>query len=141
MALTHGAIVTGSEADGRVAVIVRDIAVTGIAGLLVGTIVGGLGSRLFMRIAGAVAPEAMQGATTEAGARIGEITLGGTIALVVFVGIPAGILGAAFAVIYRPWLAWTGRWRGVALGVVLFALASAASDVMNPDNVDFRMIR
>ena len=53
----------------------REIAVIGIAGAIVGVLVGGLGSRIFMRIAGAVAPDAMQGATTEAGARIGEITL------------------------------------------------------------------
>jgi len=119
----------------------REIAVIGIAGAIVGVLVGGLGSRIFMRIAGAVAPDAMQGATTEAGARIGEITFGGTIALVVFVGIPTGIIGAALAVIFFPWLTWAGRWRGVAFGVVLFALASATSDVMNPDNVDFLLIR
>jgi hypothetical protein len=121
--------------------IVREVAVTGIAGLIVGVLVGGLGSRLFMRLAGAVAPDSVQGATTEAGARIGEITLGGTLALVVFVGIPTGIVGAALAVIAFPWLAWAGRWRGIVFGVVLFALASASSDVMNPDNVDFLLIR
>jgi MFS family permease len=115
--------------------IVREVAVTGIAGLIVGVLVGGLGSRLFMRLAGAVAPDSVPGA------RIGEITLGGSLALVVFVGIPTGIVGAALAVIAFPWLAWAGRWRGIVFGVVLFALASASSDVMNPDNVDFLLIR
>jgi hypothetical protein len=121
--------------------LVREIAVIGIAGLLVGIVVVGLGGRIFMRIAGAVTPDAIQGATTEAGARIGEITVGGTLAIVIFVGIPAGIIGAALAVIYLPWLSWAKRWRGVAFGVVLFALASASSDVMNPDNIDFLLIR
>ena len=37
----------------------------------------------------------------------------------------------------RPWLGWTGRWRGVAFGILLFGLTSATSDLMNPDNVDF----
>jgi len=124
-----------------VAALVREIAVVGIAGLLVGVVVVGLGGRLFMRIADAVTPDPIQGATTEAGARIGEITLGGTLAIVIFVGIPAGIVGAALAVMYLPWLAWARRWRGVAFGVVLFALASASSDVMNPDNIDFLLIR
>jgi hypothetical protein len=55
----------------------------------------------------------------------------------VFIGILTGIAGAAFYVVFRPWLAWAARWRGVAFGVVLFAVGSATSDVLNPDNVDF----
>jgi hypothetical protein len=121
--------------------IVREIAVAGFAGLIVGPLVGGLGGRLFMRVAGAVTPEAMQGASTEAGFTIGEITLEGTLGLMIFAGIPAGIAGATLFVIFAPWLGWAGRWRGVAFGVVLFAVTSAVSDVMNPDNVDFRLIR
>ena len=141
MSVTNGSGTVPPRASAGMSALVRDIAVTGIAGLLVGAVVVGLGGRLFMRIAGAVTPDAIQGATTEAGARIGEITLGGTLAIVIFVGIPAGIVGAALAVIFLPWLAWAGPWRGVAFGVVLFALASASSDVMNPDNIDFLLIR
>lgn len=131
--------VTGSA--GRHLVPTRTIALVGVAGMIVGPLVGGLGARLFMRIAGAVAPATAQGAGTEAGFTIGEITLAGTIGLVVFAGIPAGIFGAALTVIFLPWLGWAGAWRGVALGVALFAVASAVSDVLNPDNFDFLLIR
>jgi hypothetical protein len=117
--------------------LVRHVAVIGLAGVTTGVLVGGLGSRVFMRIAGATGSEFARGRITEAGFRVGEITLGGTIALVVFVGIFVGIIGAVVYTAFRPWLAWAGRWRGVIFGVGLFAVGSATSDVMNPDNVDF----
>jgi hypothetical protein len=117
--------------------LVRHIAVGGIAGLVVGVVVGGGGGRLFMRIAGAVARDTAQGATTEAGFRVGEVTFGGTVALILFIGVLVGVIGAALYLIFRPWLSWAGRWRGVAFGVLLFAATSATSDVMNPDNPDF----
>ena len=120
--------------------IVRRIAIAGLAGLIVGPVVGGLGARLFMRIAGALAPAAAQGATTEAGFTIGEVTFRESLGLVLFAGIPAGIFGATLAVIAGPWLVWAGRWRGLALGVLLFAIGSAVSDVMNRDNIDFLLI-
>jgi hypothetical protein len=117
--------------------LVRHVAIGGIAGLVTGIVVGGGGGRLFMRIAGAAARDAAQGATTEAGFTVGEVTFGGTVALIVFIGVFVGVAGAALYLIFRPWLSWTGRWRGAAVGVVLFAVGSATSDVMNPDNVDF----
>jgi hypothetical protein len=117
--------------------LVRHIAIGGIAGLVTGIVVGGGGGRLFMRIAGAAARDAAQGATTEAGFTVGEVTFGGTVALILFIGVFVGVAGAALYLIFRPWLSWTGRWRGAAVGVVLFAAASATSDVMNPDNFDF----
>jgi ABC-type transport system involved in cytochrome c biogenesis permease subunit len=118
----------------------RYLTVGGLAGLIAGVAVGGVGARLFMRIAGAAAGGRARGATTEAGFTVGEITLGGSLGLVVFVGILAGIVGAAFYLVFRPWLSWAGPWRGVAFGIILFALASATSDVLNPDNVDFAIL-
>lgn len=115
----------------------RYLTFCGLAGLAAGVVVGGVGARLFMRIAGAAGGERARGATTEAGFTVGEITLGGTIGLVLFLGIFVGIAGATFYVVFRPWLAWAGPWRGVAFGIVAFAVASATSDVLNPDNADF----
>ena len=119
------------------AALARHVAVIGLAGVATGVLVGGIGSRLFMRIAGATGSSAAQGATSEAGFTVGKITFGGTVSLILFVGIIFGILGAALYVVFRPWLAWAGRLRGVVFGVVLFAVGSASSDVMNPDNFDF----
>ncbi|HZD16891.1 MAG TPA: hypothetical protein VE669_01995 [Actinomycetota bacterium] len=118
----------------------RYLTVCGIAGIVAGIVVGGAGGRLFMRIAGAAGGERAAGATTEAGFTVGEITLEGTLGLIVFVGIFAGIVGAALYVVFRPWLSWAGRWRGVAFGIVLFAVGSATSDVLNPDNFDFVLL-
>lgn len=115
----------------------RYLTVCGVAGIAAGIVVGGAGSRLFMRIAGAAGAERAGGATTEAGFTVGEITFGGTLGLIVFVGLFAGIVGAGLYVVFRPWLSWAGPWRGVTFGVVLFAVGSATSDVMNPDNFDF----
>ncbi len=120
--------------------LVRHIAGVGIAGVVTGLVVGGLGGRLFMRVSGALAPDFAQGVSTEAGNRVGEITLGGTLGLVLFIGIAAGITGAVLYAVFRPWLAWAGRFRGVAFGVVLFAVGSATSDLLNPDNPDFFIV-
>jgi len=94
-----------------------------------------------MRIAGAVAGERGAGMQTEAGFTVGEITLAGTIFLILFIGIFTGVIGTAVYLAFRPWLAWAGRWRGLAFGVVLFSLGSATSDMMNTDNVDFIILR
>lgn len=115
----------------------RYLTVCGLAGIAAGIVMGGVGGRLFMRITGAAGGERARGAITEAGFTVGEITLGGSLGLVIFIGLFAGIAGAALYVIFRPWLSWAGRWRGIAFGIVLFALGSATSDVLNPDNVDF----
>ena len=121
----------------NLASLVRHISIVGYSGLITGVLVGGLGSRIFMRIAGATGRDSAQGATTEAGFRVGEITVDGSLQLLFFVGIFVGILGALLYAVFRPWLAWAGRLRGLVFGAVLFAVGSASSDVMNPDNIDF----
>ena len=115
----------------------RHIFAGGLAGVAAGVVVGGVGSRVFMRIAGAASGTRGAGRTTEAGFTVGEITVGGTLQLVIFVGIISGIVGAVMYLAMLPWIEWAGRWRGVVFGVLLFALTSATSDVMNPDNIDF----
>jgi hypothetical protein len=121
--------------------LLRHITVGGLSGLATGILVGGIGGRLLMRIAGAAAGERGAGMRTEAGFTVGEITFGGTVALVLFIGIFSGVIGATAYLVFRPWLAWAGRWRGVVFGVVLFGLGSATSDMMNTDNVDFIILR
>lgn len=118
----------------------RHITVAGIAGLITGLLVGGGGGRLFMRIAGAAAPDLAQGRSTEAGFTVGEITLDGTMGLVIFVGVFVGVVGAVMYLVFRPWLGWAGKWRGVTFGLLLFAIGSATSDVLNPDNFDFAIL-
>jgi MFS family permease len=121
--------------------LVRHITAAGLSGLIAGVLVGGIGGRLFMRIAGAIASDIAQGRTTEAGFTVGEVTFGGSIGLIIFLGIFSGLFGAVFYVALFPWLSWAGRWRGLAFGVTMFAAVSATSDLMNPDNIDFFILK
>jgi MFS family permease len=121
--------------------LVRHITAAGLSGLIAGVLVGGIGGRLFMRIAGAIASDIAQGRSTEAGFRVGEVTFGGSIGLIIFLGIFSGLFGAVFYVALFPWLSWAGRWRGLGFGVTMFAAASATSDLMNPDNIDFFILK
>jgi len=140
--VTHREAISGAPpAFGGWFGLARHIAVGGMAGVIAGLAAGGVGGRVFMRIAGAAAADVAQGRTTEAGFRVGEVTLGGSIGLIIFIGVISGAAGAVFYLIFRPWLSWAGRWRGAAFGVVLFAATSATSDMLNPDNPDFRILR
>ena len=118
----------------------RHIVTAGLAGLGAGILVGGLGGRIFMRIVAAAASPLVQGARTEADAIIGEVSVEGSIFLIVFMGIFSGIIGAFLFAAFRPWLQWTGRYLGLAFGVVLIAVGSASSDMLNPDNPDFFLL-
>ncbi len=64
----------------------RAAAIVAIGSGIAGALVGGLGSRLVMRLAALAAPE-VRGAVTENGTVVGEITLDGNVALMVFAGV------------------------------------------------------
>jgi hypothetical protein len=82
--------------------VLRDIARGGISGAIVGIVVGGLGGRLLMRLAAVLHADAV-GAFTENGNRIGDITLGGTLFLIVF-GLIFGVFAGVLWVIVSPWI-------------------------------------
>ena len=82
--------------------VLRDIARGGISGAIVGIVVGGLGGRVVMRVAAILHPDAV-GALTENGNRIGDITMGGTLFLVLFGLISCAIAGVLW-VIVSPWI-------------------------------------
>jgi hypothetical protein len=82
----------------------RGFAAVFVAGGVTGMVVGGLGSRIAMRIAALTARDVAQGLITEAGATIGRITFEGTAFLVVSVGIGTALIGTAFYLATLPWL-------------------------------------
>ncbi len=129
---------TGTTGLFRLAEIARHSTIVGIAGVVTGFIVGGIGGRLLMRISAVAAPDRVMGATTEGGNRVGEITLGGTIGLLIFVGIGFGVIGAIGFLISEPWLTRAGRWHGLAFGGFLLAIGSRAG--LNADNFDFFIV-
>jgi hypothetical protein len=117
--------------------ILRDIARGGLAGLAVGVAVGGLGGRLAMRFIALSIPES-DGRFTENGNRIGDITLGGTFALVLFGGLFAGIFLAVTWVVVSPWLPRSIGLR--VLAAVPLAIGLGAFGVVQGTNPDFRVL-
>jgi hypothetical protein len=116
----------------------RRFATVFVAGGFAGLIAGGIGSRLAMRIAALAAPEAVQGFPTEAGARIGEITMEGTVFLIAFAGISSALIGSAFYVLVRSWRP-RRRWiRALAFGGL--ELVVFGTRVLDAANADFTIL-
>ncbi len=86
-----------------------------------------------MRVVALLASDVDQGRLTEAEASVGDITVGGTIFLVLLGGATGAIGGLLYLAVHRH-LAWAGRWRGVAFGALLLAIfGSALVKGSNPD--------
>lgn len=123
----------------RIPQVLREIAAGSLAGIVVGIVVGGLGARLVMRLSALAAGGVVQGVTTSNGNRVGEVTVAGTIGLIIFVGVFTGILGGLLYASLRPWLAPLGRWRGLVFGIALLSLAGSL--VLDSANSDFIVLR
>ena len=113
----------------------RALAAVGAAGLLVG-IPAGLLSRLIMKAGAVAAGPVVVGVHTANGNVVGEFTLSGTLALVIFSGVVPAIAAGLLYLGLRPWLLRLGSWRGLALGVYGLALTGFGV-VFEPGNNDF----
>jgi hypothetical protein len=123
----------------RIPQVLREVAAGSLAGIVVGIVVGGLGARLVMRLSALAAGSVVQGVTTSNGNRVGEVTVVGTIGLIIFVGVFSGILGGLLYASLRPWLAPLARWRGLVFGIALLSLAGSL--VLDSSNSDFIVLR
>ena len=123
----------------RIPELVREVAAGSLSGIIVGIVVGGLGSRRVMRLSAIAAGSSVQGMTTSNGNRVGEITLGGTIGLILAGGVFAGVVGGLLYAALRPWLATFGRWRGLIFGFGLLGLAGSL--ILDVTNSDFIILR
>ena len=108
---------------------------------LAGALVLGLGGRLLMRILAATSPDSVQGGLTEAEEVIGDVTLSGTLGLVVFVGIFGGLAGLAAYSALRRWLPDASVTAGLITGAVVAAPLARMSGLLDPDNPDFAILR
>lgn len=117
----------------------RSLATSLSAGLVAGVLVVGLGGRLVMRLLAATSGDLAQGRATEAEEIVGEITFSGTLAFVLFVGVGAGMLGAALYVLVGRALPRTAAPAGAVLGVILLGTIGVL-DPLSPDNVDFAIL-
>lgn len=123
---------------GRLAVPLRDIARGGLAGLLTGILIAGVGGRIVMRAAALLVPDAA-GRFTENGNRVGDITLSGTLGLVIGGGLFFGLAGATVWVVVSPWLPVRAGLRAVVAMPVAIALSGVA--LVQAANPDFRVLR
>jgi hypothetical protein len=120
-----------------IGITLREIARGGIAGVVAGALVAGLGGRIVMRLAALQVP-ASRGSFTENGFVIGSITPAGSLGLIVF-GTFAGLLVGAFWVAVAPWMPGTGVRR--ALATMPLALAVGGVGLVEGSNSDFRVLQ
>lgn len=106
-----------------------------VGGLASGLLVAGVGGRIAMRIVALQSEPGYQGLTTDDGAATGEITLLGSLGLIVFLGLVGAMGGLVYAVVRtvlparrRP-LAW-GATTGLVVG----------SMVIHADGVDYAVL-
>lgn len=116
--------------------ILREITRGGLAGLVVGVLVAGVGGRLVMRLAALLVPAA-DGAFTENGNRIGDITVGGTVTLLVL-GLFFGVVAGSLWVTIRAFLPRSMPAR-VALSLPV-AVALGTTILIEPSNSDFAIL-
>ena len=117
--------------------VLRDIARGGIAGILVGIFVAGIGGRIVMRLATILHEDAV-GRRTENGELIGAITFNGTMALITFGGLGMGLMAGMIWVIVRPWLVGRGLGRAIVSGLLAVALGTPA--LIQGGNLDFLIL-
>jgi hypothetical protein len=108
-----------------------------LAGVPVGILIGGVGSRLAMLLLRVTSPEAVRGVESDDGFIIGRFTLGGSYALLQ-IGAFVGVLGAALYLLVRPWLLGPNWFRYLTIG--LGSGAVVGSMLLHSDGVDFRVL-
>jgi hypothetical protein len=108
-----------------------------LAGVPVGMLVGGVGSRLAMLLLRVTSPETVRGVESDDGFTIGRFTLGGSYALLQ-IGALVGVLGAALYLLVRRWLLGPNWFRYLTVG--LGSGAVVGSMLLHSDGVDFRLL-
>jgi hypothetical protein len=111
----------------------RWVAVGGLAAVTSGVLVLGIGGRLVMFLSRVHHPDAV-GRFTENGNRIGEFTVEGTLALLVFGGLAGGLFAAVVWVIVKQWI------PDNPLAVGLGAVAMGGFLLIEADNRDFLIL-
>jgi hypothetical protein len=108
---------------------------------LAGVLTIGAGGRLMMRVIAITSPTEAQGRRTDADEIVGEVSVGGSLFLVVGLGIGAAVVGLGLYVVLRRWL----PERSVVAGLVGVAmgggLAVRPSGLLASDNPDFTFVR
>lgn len=108
-----------------------------VAGIPVGVIVAGVGSRLAMLLLRLTSPDSVGGVRSDDGFVIGQVTLAGTYNLLLL-GASVGIIGAGAYQWVRPWL--LGPWWFRRLTTALGSGVVVGSILLHADGIDFRVL-
>jgi hypothetical protein len=107
-----------------------------IAAGMIGGFVAGIGSRVFMRLAGFLTVDANRFKLTENEAQVGDITLDGTMSLGAL-GAGAGVITLLIYLALRNRLPFEGWQRSSAFGVLLLLVFGYV--IMDPSNPDYQL--
>lgn len=118
--------------------VVERLRVLIVAGIPVGVLVVGVGSRLAMFLLRLTSPERVRGVTSDDGFTIGQVTLAGTYNLLAL-GAVVGIIGAGAYRAVAPWL--IGRTWLRRLTTAAAAGAVVGSMLIHADGVDFTLLQ
>ena len=89
--------------------------------------------------AGGHVPDEAQGQITDADEIVGEITVGGTIGFIVFIGIVGGVVAGAIYLVVRRMLP-PRRLGGLAFGAALLIVLGTTVDPLRDENPDFDIV-
>jgi hypothetical protein len=132
---------SGGEPFGeRLAVTVSRTGGMLVGAYLAGVLTIGAGARLLMRILAATSPDEVQGLLTEADETIGEVSVGGSLFLIIGIGIGASVMGLALFSTVRRWLPDRSPAAGL-IGVAIGAgLLVRPSGLLASTNRDFTLV-
>jgi hypothetical protein len=111
-----------------------------IGAYLAGLLTVGAGGRLMMRVLAATSSDDVQGLQTEADETIGEVSVGGSMFLIIGIGLGAGVVGLALFTMLRRWLpdrSLAAGWIGVAIGAGLLVRPAG---IISSSNRDFTIV-
>src|SRR6188768_2008949 len=113
-----------SRPEGREALarFIETMRVIAVAGVFVGVVVVGLGSRIAMLVLRITSPDRVRGVVSDDGFEIGRVTLGGTYNLLV-IGAAVGVIGACVYRLVRRWLIGPLWFRRATTGLAAAAVA------------------
>lgn len=108
-----------------------------VAGIPVGVVVVGVGSRLAMLVLRLTSPDSVRGVKSDDGFIIGRFTVAGTYNLL-NLGATVGVVGAAAYLWVRPWLLGPVWFRRFTVGAA--AAAVVGSMLVHADGIDFNVL-
>lgn len=117
--------------------LVEEMRILIVAGIPVGVLVVGVGSRLAMLLLRITSPDRVRGVTSDDGFIIGQFTVGGTYNLLLL-GATVGIIGAGAYQMVAPWLIGPTWFRRLTTG--LASAAVVGSMLVHADGVDFTLL-